>query len=177
MARENKRGKTKFVGIPHYVMDSASYAELSGNAVKLLTLMLRQYNGHNNGNLTATWDAMQDHFGSNNTLRSALKSLQDNRLIELTGVGTTQRKGGKPPTLFAITWAGVDEYRGQGNVTVKASPKPLRTDWRPIETKKSQGAKTALNPPRFDAKTALNPKKQHESKVQKLHYTQKAANG
>ncbi|MHA2937712.1 hypothetical protein ACXJY6_05370 [Vibrio sp. RC27] len=177
MTRDRKQKKSKFMGIPHYVMDSASYAELSGNAVKLLTLMLRRYNGYNNGNLVATWDCMKDYFGSNNTLRSALKSLQDNDLIVIAGVGTTQRKGGKPPTLFAVTWYGVDEYQGKGHMNLKPSAKPLRSDWRPLSPNRTHGVKIALNPPRYDAKTALNPDKSTDSKVQKLHYTQLAANG
>lgn len=62
-------------------------------------------------------------------MRKALKVLQQNRLVEITGTGATSRPGGKPPVLYAITWESIDEYWGKGVMTVKPTFTPVRSDW------------------------------------------------
>ena len=62
-------------------------------------------------------------------MRNALKALIKHRLVEITGTGTSQRLGGLPPILYAITWEAIDEYRGKGVMTVKPTKAPIRNDW------------------------------------------------
>ncbi|GAL10824.1 hypothetical protein JCM19233_1801 [Vibrio astriarenae] len=74
---------------------------------------------------------MKGHFNSENTFKKALKSLLDNGMLVRSGVGTTERKGGKRPYLYAITWLNVDEYKGKGSMHLTPNKGPIRTDWRP----------------------------------------------
>lgn len=134
--RQSRSAHKRYISIPHCVLDSTSYADLNGSAIKLLTLIVRQWNGFNNGNLTCTWDQMKSYFGGQDTMRSALKALIKHRLIEVTGTGSTSRKGGLPPVLYAITWESVDEYRGQGQMTTKPTLSPIRNDWNKINDHK-----------------------------------------
>ncbi|WP_299795170.1 hypothetical protein [uncultured Shewanella sp.] len=78
---------------------------------------------------------MKTNFGGQDTMRKALKLLIKNRLIEITGSGSTSRKGGLPPTLYAITWEAVDDYRGKGQMTVKPTTAPIRNDWNKAQSK------------------------------------------
>ncbi|WP_432468735.1 hypothetical protein [Agarivorans sp. Z349TD_8] len=132
MVRKKKpRTRKRFVGIPHEVVKSASYAKINGSAAKLLTLIAMQYNGKNNGDFTCTWDQMKPYFGGQDTMRKALKALRHHRLIEVTGTGTTQRKGRMPPTLYAITWEAIDDYSKKGHMTATPTITPIRNDWAP----------------------------------------------
>lgn len=146
--KQSRSAHKRYVSLPHCVLDSASYAKINGNAIKLLTLIARQWNGYNNGNLTSTWEQMKPYFGGQDTMRSALKALLQNRLIEVTGTGTTSRKGGLPPTLYAITWESIDEYRGNGQMTTGHTLKPTRNDWnKAVKVTKSPSPKTGVNTP------------------------------
>ena len=127
--KQSRSAHKRYVSLPHCVIDSASYVQCSSSAIRLLTLIARQWNGYNNGNLTCTWEQMKTYFGGKDTMRKALKSLIENRLIEVTGSGSTSRKGGLPPTLYAITWEAVGEYRGKGEMTIRPTITPLRNDW------------------------------------------------
>ncbi len=65
-----------FLGLPHSVLDSSDFGQLSGNAVKVLLSIARQYNGHNNGDLSAPGSkAKPNGIGSENTWYKAIKEL------------------------------------------------------------------------------------------------------
>lgn len=130
--RQSRSAHKRYLSIPHCVLDSHSFAVLNGSAIKLLTLIARQWNGYNNGNLTCTWDQMKPYFGGQDTMRKALKALIQERLIEVTGTGSTSRKGGLPPVLYAITWEAIDEYRGRGDMTAAPTLNPIRNDWQKV---------------------------------------------
>lgn len=53
MARKNRKGRGghKFVMLPHYLLDSPAYLDLSPNARALYTQLARRYNGSNNGSI------------------------------------------------------------------------------------------------------------------------------
>lgn len=141
MTKSKPHKKGQYSSIPHHVIDSQSYANTSGNGCLLLMLMARQYNGRNNGNLTATYEQMKCYFASNNTLRGAIQSLLDNRLLAISGYGTTARKGGKKPVLYALTWEVMDNLRPECDVVIEPTTKRLRDDWKkveaPLSTRKS----------------------------------------
>ena len=123
MARN--RGKTKnrsdtarFVGIPVHILESPEYAALSGNAVKLLLDLLAQFNGYNNGDLCATWSLMcKRGWKSRDTLASSIRLLLETRFIMKTRQGEKGHMSGKrKPTLYAITWRGIDDCKGKLDV-------------------------------------------------------------
>ena len=112
-----RREAGTYFGFPHAVMDSQNYLKLTTKAVKLLNDIGRQYNGHNNGDLCATYSVMKKRgWVSKRTLESALKELMYYELITLT------RQGGRNKcSLFAVTWQPIDECKGKLDV------KPTRT--------------------------------------------------
>lgn len=122
-----KRGKPKdraklkgrqesgtFLALPHHVLDSPNYIRLSGSAVKLLVDLGRQYNGRNNGDLTAALTVLRRRgWRSSETLNYAIRELRHYGFIELT------RQGGlcNRPSLYALSWKAIDDCGDKLDVT------------------------------------------------------------
>lgn len=95
-----------FAQLWHYVLRSEQWGELSGNAIKALCELLRQYNGANNGDLSATYgDLSKRGWNSRTTLSKALRELESAGWIIET------RKGNRHIgcSLYAVTFYAVDE--------------------------------------------------------------------
>ncbi|MFC3146443.1 hypothetical protein [Piscinibacterium candidicorallinum] len=102
--RSNCDGPT-FIMLPHVVVESPGYRELTHAARSLLVDLARQFNGKNNGELVACAKALKPlGWTSNQTVSRCLKQLQEVGLIQET------RKGAKPnlASLFALTWLDLD---------------------------------------------------------------------
>ena len=117
MARKsNSKGRVtngRFAAIPHSVMDSESYYLLSGNALKLLLELVKQYNGHNNGDLSAAFSVLKSRgWRSKKTLARCLNELMERELIVKTREGWFSNPGGRC-ALFALTWRAIDECEGK----------------------------------------------------------------
>jgi hypothetical protein len=99
-----KREPGSFVPIPHVILRSQDYANLSAHAVKLLFDLLTQYQGNNNGNLCATWSLMRKRgWRSRDTLQKALQELLRNGWIQQT------RQGGMHcASLYGVTFYALD---------------------------------------------------------------------
>lgn len=105
-----RRQSGTFSLIPHDVQDSSNWRQCSGTAIKLLTDLVRQYNGHNNGNLVACRSVMGGRgWRSPETLHFALLELEYYGFLERT------KQGGLDigPNLFAVTWHAIDECGGR----------------------------------------------------------------
>lgn len=117
MARKRKTGKNpvntgRFTGIPHAVMNHQAWLELTGNAIRLLMELAKQYNGYNNGDLTASWSIMKNRgFNSQSTLNAALACLIQLGLVIRTREGFFYPN--KRCALYAITWQRIDECKGK----------------------------------------------------------------
>ncbi len=111
-----------FVGLPHKVVDSESFRLLSGAAVKILIRIVRQYNGHNNGDLCAPASyASALGIGSETTWYRAIKELIAADLIVCTRdpVRNRQNPHGQC-SLYALTWRGIDECNGKLDIKPNA---------------------------------------------------------
>ena len=111
----NKREKTKnrktgrsFLMLPHIILDSEGYKNLSSSAVKLIIDLAAQYRGKNNGDLSTAWVFMKKRgWRSKSTLYKAMKEAEEKGFILRT------RQGGiNKCNLFAITWESIDECGG-----------------------------------------------------------------
>ena len=72
-----------FFALPHAVMASPAFRNLSAHGVKLLCDLGGQYRGANNGDLGAAWRVMNPlGWRSRDTLSRALRELIDAGLIE-----------------------------------------------------------------------------------------------
>lgn len=102
MARKKKRQFTGgFLALPHAMIHSPAYRELSTKAVKLLIDIAAQYNGKNNGDLCTAWKIMRVRgWKSEQTLQAA-----KNELLQAGFISET-RKGRRPNlcSLYGITW-------------------------------------------------------------------------
>lgn len=136
MARTRVKSKGRretglFIALPTHIFTSPQYANLSAHAVKLLIDLLSQYRGFNNGDLCATWSLMsQRGWRSRDTLNRALKELMTAGFIEKTRQGERGHSSGqRKPTLYGVTWKGIDECGGKLDV----SPNPVPSNrWAKI---------------------------------------------
>lgn len=121
MARKRKT----FIKIPHYVMESKAYQSLSGNAVKLLNCVVYQYRGNNNGDLLITYSFLKRHFKSNQTMYRARDELLKKGFIVINAYGGRSYGGRKLPTLYAITWESVNDFRNLEKNTYRFTHLPI----------------------------------------------------
>ena len=121
----DKRGNKSFVPIRHDVLDSEAWANTRAWGTRLILDLAAQYRGNNNGDLCAAWSVMnQRGWRSRDTLDKAKLELLDKKWIVET------RKGGrKIPTLYALTFWGIDECNGKLDPDIKPKNKPLDT-WK-----------------------------------------------
>ena len=110
---KGRRPSGTFAVLPHAVMDSEDFLSLSGSAVKVLLGLLRQYNGRNNGDLSAPYRlAKAWGIGSKTTLGKALDELLERELVVKTREGRFIKPGGCC-ALYAVTWQPLDECEGK----------------------------------------------------------------
>lgn len=98
-----------FALIPHPVMDSPNWCRCSATAIKLLLELARQFNGYNNGDLSAAMGILRPRgWSSPETVTNAYRELMHYGLIQLT------RQGGlHGASLYALTWLAIDECKGK----------------------------------------------------------------
>ena len=115
----------RFISIPFHVLKSSEYRSLNGNAAKLLNLMLMQYNGNNNGDLSAAWSTMSEYgFKSKGTLNRSIKALLDANLIVRTRESYFQHPNNQC-ALYGVTWKSIDPCSGK-RLDMKATIQPIR---------------------------------------------------
>jgi hypothetical protein len=115
--------KGRYIALPHTIIGSESYHNLSGSASKALIALISQFNGRNNGAFTASWSLMSKRgFRSTDTLARALKALLTAKLIV-----KTQNANGGSCALYAVTWLPINECLGalQNPVRKKVALKEL----------------------------------------------------
>ncbi|QMT41384.1 hypothetical protein [Neisseria shayeganii] len=106
-----KRNGKNFVTMRFDVLKSPQFTGLSGNAVKLLMYFCSQYNGFNNGDMSAPKNRAADVGMSPMTLEKAKQELLDKGFIIVT------RQGGRNLcSLYALTFFAIDECGGKLDV-------------------------------------------------------------
>ena len=121
----SKKSTGRFISIPFVVLKSESYRDLKPNAAKLLNLMLMQFNGNNNGDLSAAWSTMSEYgFKSKGTLNRSIKALLEADLIRKTRESYFQHPNNQC-SLYAVTWKPIDECPGK-RLDAKATITPPR---------------------------------------------------
>lgn len=117
MANDDKRRRRQkgrgsehsFMGIPHYIVRSAEFGELEPWPLKLLIELAANFNGKNNGDLSAAFSVLQKRgWNSPGTLNSAIK-----RLLRDGWLMTSRHGGRNRCALFALTWWPVDPCEGK----------------------------------------------------------------
>lgn len=109
----------------HVVEDHPDFQSLSGSALKVLHSLVRQYNGRNNGNLSATITQLKPRgIASTATLTKVLSELQNKNLIVRTRQGRFINPGGRC-ALYAVTWYAIDDCPG-ADLEIKSTNAPPR---------------------------------------------------
>ncbi|MEH6498906.1 MAG: hypothetical protein V7751_05930 [Pseudoalteromonas distincta] len=115
-----------FILFPHALYDHPSLASLSGNSTKVLLLLMRQYRGKNNGDLSASFtQAKKIGIGSKTTLAKALRELQEAGLVIRTREGYFTNPGGRC-ALYAVAWVPIDECPGKDLEVKHTTTAPLK---------------------------------------------------
>ena len=137
MARgKSKWSKDPFIKLPHYIVNSIAYKNCGAWARTLLIELILQYNGKNNGDLSAPYSLMKQRgFNSSGTLSNARKELERNGLIEITKL---PRKTGtifEMTKLVALTWLPIDECKDKcGNYKLEVSAATYASNkWKLLE--------------------------------------------
>lgn len=122
---KSRKGGGRYAGIPHAVMNHPDYVALSPNAIRLLLEMAKQYNGHNNGDLSAAFSVLKHRgFGSKTTLAKLLRELQERDILRCSRPWHFLNPGSQC-ALYALTWLNVDECPGK-ELELKPTRTPLR---------------------------------------------------
>ena len=132
---KGRRTGDTFVRLPHPMIQSPGFFALSGAAMKMLLFLAAQYNGRNNGDLSAT-KSMVEAAG----VCAASKSKDLLAQLEEAGFIVQTRHGIKKQChLYAITWEGIDRCAGK-NLEIAAGPP--RNDWRKTHLQHPSGVQT-----------------------------------
>ncbi len=115
-----------FVMALHAILDSPDYIALSGSAAKLLWDVARQYNGHNNGDLTVAMSVMAARGWQKKTLARALAELLERDWLRRTRYPRLKQQAG----LYALSWLDVDECDGKLDAGVHKEPRRSLRDTR-----------------------------------------------
>lgn len=130
-----------FVMLDRAMLSSPGFRALSFAAQAVLLQLMAQYNGRNNGDLSAT-RTMAKEWGiaSDNTLRRALSELEEGGWILQTRSSVFSRDGARC-ALYAVGWLPIHECPGKDLEVepTRAPPRPLPTLFR----SNSSGAETA----------------------------------
>ena len=152
-----KYGKAKgrneggqFAALPHRCLAHENYTRLSSRAIRLLVDLAFQYNGRNNGDLTAAPSILHKRgWRSKETIRLAILELLHFGWITLTRQGGLNRT----PNLYAVTFQPIDECGGKLDVRSSSIPsgewkqevgeweKPPK--WKAIDARRKQKQETA----------------------------------
>ena len=109
MRKRGRKSEHSYLGIPHYIVRSGEFGRLDAWSVKLLIELAGNYNGKNNGDLSAAFKVLRARgWRSPGTLNATIKRLLAARWIIHT------RKGGRNLcALYAITWWPIDYCEGK----------------------------------------------------------------
>lgn len=99
--------------LPHALLKCHDFTSLSGSALKVFLHLATQFNGKNNGDLSATLgDVRASGVRSSSTLTAAIAELLQKNLIICTRAGRFMKPGGRC-ALYAMTWMPVDDCNGK----------------------------------------------------------------
>lgn len=110
---KGRRESGTFTALPHALIDHPDFANLAPSALRVLIYLARQYNGRNNGDLSAPLSRVKA-FGvkSSASLSTALDELKEKRWIICTRTGRFMKPGARC-SLYGFTWLRIDECPGK----------------------------------------------------------------
>ena len=123
--RHKGRGTTySHIQIPHYILTSAAFGDLTANAIKLLLELAKEYKGHNNGDMSCAYSVLKQRGWHSPGTLSAAKD----ELLAKGWIICTRQGGSRRCSLYALTWWPIDDCPGK--LTMFPAEKVARHDWR-----------------------------------------------
>lgn len=123
-----KKSKTPpFAMIQRRMIQSVGFRALGPWSRAVILELLAQYNGQNNGDLSATRTMAKDWgIGSAHTLQRALEELESGGWIMLSRTSVFGRQGARC-ALYALSWLPIDDCPGKHLELqpTRTPPKPL----------------------------------------------------
>ncbi len=103
--KRTDRDGSRFLALPHTVLDSPAFMRLSAPAVRLLIDIARQYSGANNGQFVACMSYLSKRgWTSNDTITRARRELETAGFLIQTRIGCRPNRA----AWFAVTWLSFD---------------------------------------------------------------------
>jgi hypothetical protein len=134
LRRKKQKGRMEsgsFIALPHALVRSPNWQACGGSAIKVVLHLAAQYNGHNNGDLSAPLSAKPGGIASPSTLDRALTEAQHYGLILVTRHGGRNRA-----SLYALTWQAIDHCKGKLEVgSTNTSPGDWKDPHQPFKSK------------------------------------------
>lgn len=107
---KGRRSSGTFAQVPHAIYRCNNYVQLSMMARALLDEFILQYNGSNNGDLSAVWgDLSARGWKSKTTVNKYLDELIHYGFIVRVQQGGINIGGKQRPNLYAVTWHSIDK--------------------------------------------------------------------
>ena len=127
---KGRREGGRFIALQYRCLEHKNFTRLTPKATKLFIDLSIQYNGRNNGDLTAAFTVMKKRgWNSKETLRLAIDELLHYGWIICTRIGGLNRM----PNLYALTLHAIDDCGGKLDVSPTNTPsgnwKQLVDDW------------------------------------------------
>lgn len=117
LMKKGRRESGRFVAIPFVVLETSHYVSLGSAAKALLVDFLHQYNGNNNGDLSAAPGTLNKRGWSDSTLGRACDELLRKGFIVKT------RQGGRNRcNLYGVTFHRIDDCGGKLDVVPTTAP-------------------------------------------------------
>ena len=100
MGKKGRRHHTpRFVMLTHSLIETAAWADLSGNAAKLLVHLIKIHDGTNNGKLSMGERSAAEWLGvARATATAAIDNLHSHKFIAMTGESSFDYKMRRPRT-------------------------------------------------------------------------------
>lgn len=123
--KPNGRGKSPppFFKALHAIFDHPDYLTLSKTARAFLWDFSRQYNGHNNGNLSAAPGIMGPMGWDKKTATRCRQELERLDWIRVTRLPRAKRE----PVLYCLSWVDLDKWEGKPHLDPEVFKMPRRS--------------------------------------------------
>ena len=125
LRQKGRQTTGEFLRLPKDLLLHKNFKTLSPRATKYVVDLASNYNGRNNGDLSATFSQMKDRgWNSSDQLFKAKRELVDRGIIKVS------RQGGlNKCNLYALNWRPIDECNGKLDIApTQTAPK----DWKNI---------------------------------------------
>ncbi|TAM17603.1 MAG: hypothetical protein EPN62_19890 [Candidimonas sp.] len=125
---KHERDGSRFLALPHQVLESQAFISLSGQQIRLLLDIAVQLSPGNNGRLQASWTYLSKCRGwtSKDTLSRSLEALIEHGLVFKTRQGRLPNR----TSWFAVTWQPLHHH-----VDMECGPQSLPrgaySQWKP----------------------------------------------